>query len=369
MFKILILNSQRDSGENNVNNKIPRHLITVTDSLSGDVLFQHYTKADPLVFNDSDGVGSFLPTETVESNLVDIQIDNIALFKSRIFCRVQYISMDGLPNEDIENGNFGITQVNSTKFIYEGERFILRNVPYRFRWNLLLESYNYDLDNTTTANVLGVRGAGNLIDGLATVHGVEVPRGYQTFDEIELYKLSDNSPKLRLSNSKNWLDNELRPTVYYAPYFGQPEPPPPPPPPPVPPVIVNEPVIPDSPVPFVITNDYVRQLTPYYKRNDRFQGVLRSVFAPIQTLINDWSIFEQSTIRLVNQNGTAWSLQFYLNRLFEFQQGTIKISSVENGGFKVIVPPQLTQNQRDILARYVNKHKLAGVSYLIQNSV
>jgi hypothetical protein len=242
-------------------------------------------------------------------------------------------------------------------------------VPYRFRWNLLLETYNYDLDNTITANVLGVRGAGGLTDGLATVNGVTIPRGFQLYNEIELYRLSDNSPKLRLSNSDKWLDSEVRPLVYYVPYFGQPDPPPPPPLPPVPPVIVNEPVIPDSPVPFVITNDYVRQLTPYYKRNDRFMAVLRSLFAPIQTQINDWSIFEQQLIRLVNQNGAAWSLQFYLNRLFEFQQGTIKIQNNANGGFKVIVPPQLTQNQRDILARYVDKYKLAGVSYLIQNSV
>jgi hypothetical protein len=369
MYKVQIVNSQRDSGEGNANNQIPRHLVTIYDSLSGEVLIQHYTKADPFVGSETDGVTLYNSTETINSPLIDIHLDNIALFTSRVYCRIQYVSMDGLPNQDIENGNFGIVQVNSTKNIYEGERFILRNVPYRFRFNLVIETYNYDSDNTVSGDVLGVRGVGNLTDGLATVNGVVVPRGYQIYNEIELYKLADNSPKIRLINSDKWLDNDVRPSVYYVPYFEQPEPPPPPPPPPVPPVIISEPIIPGIPTPFAITSDYVRQLTPYYKRMPIFLAMLRSLFSPIMTQINEWSIFEQELLIMVYQNGTVWSLQFYLNRNLEFAQGTITVQNQKNGGFKIIVPPQLTENQRETIRKHVNRHKISGVSYLIQNSV
>lgn len=375
MYKVLILNAQRDSGESNPNNKIPRHLITVRDSLGGEVLFQHYTKADPLVFDDSDGVNSFLPSEMLSSQLIDIEISNIALFKSSVFCRVEYISMDGLPNEDIENGNFGVVQVNSTKTIREGERFTLRNVPYRFRWNLIIETYNYDLDNTTTANVLGVRGYGQNIEGSATYLGETIPYGWTLKPEIELYKLSDSTGLIRLPNSRVWLDGEVRPQVYFVPMEQviDPPPPPPPPPPPLPPGlpvdIMKEVIIPDEPIPFVVTSDFVRQLTPYYKRSPMWLALLRSIFIPIQRQANEWSIFEQQLYRDVYRNGTSWSLQYFLNRDFEFAQGTITVQNQENGGFFVLVPTQLTNNQRDIIAKYVDKYKLAGISYLIQNSV
>lgn len=370
MYKVSIVNSQRDSGESNANNQIPRHLVTIYDSLSGDVLVQHYTKADPFVASETDGVTIYNSTETLESNLIDIQIDNIALFSSRVFCRVEYVSMDGLPNEDLENGQFGIVQVNATKTIYEGERFILRNVPYRYRWNLLVETYNYDSDNTVNDNILGVRGV-NLIEGITNVNGVAVAYGSEMYEKIELFRLSDALAKVQLPNSPTWLDDDIRPTVYYLPPTEIPNPPPPPPPtpPPVPPVIISEPIIPDSPTPFAITDDYVRQLTPYYKRVPKFLAMLRSLFVPIMTQINDWSVFEQELVRMVYQNGSVWSLQFYLNRNLEFAQGTITIQNQTNGGFKIVVPPQLTEQQRDTIRKYVDRHKISGVAYLIQNSV
>ena len=114
---------------------------------------------------------------------------------------------------------------------------------------------------------------------------------------------------------------------------------------------------------------FIRQLLPPHIRKENIIAFCATLFAPITNLFAVFATYRRSAKLEITATGQIIVLEYNLNRLMGLPVGYIYLAGSVNRDFSVLIPDTLTEQEEEVIRRYVEAHKLIGKSFEIIRNI